>query len=32
MPVRVIGAPKKKPKAVRKHDAEPPTREGMLPD
>jgi hypothetical protein len=32
LPVRVIGAPEKKPKTVRKRDAEPPRREGMLPD
>lgn len=32
MPVRVIGAPEKKPRAARKRDAEPPMREGTLPD
>jgi hypothetical protein len=30
LPVHVIGAPEKKPKTVRKREAEPPTREGML--
>ena len=32
MPVRVVVAPEKKPKTVRKREAEPPRREGMLPD
>ena len=31
MPVRVIGGPERKPKA-RRREAEPPRREGMLPD
>ena len=32
MPVRVLGAPEKNPKTVRKREAEPPRRDGMLPD
>jgi hypothetical protein len=32
MPVRVIGAPEKKPKAVRRKSEDAPRREGMLPD
>jgi hypothetical protein len=33
MPVRVVGAPEKKPRAMRRRsESEPPRREGMLPD
>ena len=31
MPVRVIGAPERKPRAKRTRDAESPRREGTLP-
>ena len=32
LPVRVIGAPEKKPRVGRRTETESPRREGMLPD